>query len=200
MVTGSRPPGACSGTLFGSLKVERLPGQKFETRRQAKDEVIGWLLWYNRASAALEAGLRQPDEVRAGLACQSTEANHFVTQLWRTKSRGKIKAVNLLQEERLGVGPGNHTRTWRKLDEGFQAHWSGLLASGSLMRRVIRRIVRQQSGAVHDDSRQYAGRWMADVSVCNSLVANRVEQRWIPGRLVRLDHAVQVVQLFATAH
>ena len=33
----------------GSLKVERLYGQKFETRRQAKDEVIGWLLWYNRA-------------------------------------------------------------------------------------------------------------------------------------------------------
>jgi putative transposase len=39
---------ACSETLFGSLKVERLYGQKFETRRQAKDEVIDWLLWYNR--------------------------------------------------------------------------------------------------------------------------------------------------------
>lgn len=36
---------ACSETLFGSLKVERLHGQKFETRRQAKDEVIAWLLW-----------------------------------------------------------------------------------------------------------------------------------------------------------
>jgi putative transposase len=31
------------------LKVERLYGQKFETRRQVKDEVIDWLLWYNRA-------------------------------------------------------------------------------------------------------------------------------------------------------
>ena len=30
---------ACSETLFGSLKVERLHGQNFETRRQAKDEV-----------------------------------------------------------------------------------------------------------------------------------------------------------------
>ena len=39
---------ACSETLLGSLKVERLYGQKFETRRQAKDEVIDWLLWYNR--------------------------------------------------------------------------------------------------------------------------------------------------------
>ena len=39
---------ACSDTLFGSLKVERLHGQRFNTRRQAMDEVIGWLLWYNR--------------------------------------------------------------------------------------------------------------------------------------------------------
>ena len=39
---------ACSETLFGSLKVERLHGQRFETRRQAKDEIISWLLWYNR--------------------------------------------------------------------------------------------------------------------------------------------------------
>ena len=39
---------ACSDTLFGSLKVERLHGQRFATRRQAKDEVVAWLLWYNR--------------------------------------------------------------------------------------------------------------------------------------------------------
>ena len=35
-------------TLFGSLKVERLHGQRFETIRQAKDEAIAWLLWYNQ--------------------------------------------------------------------------------------------------------------------------------------------------------
>jgi putative transposase len=39
---------ACSETLFGSLKVERLHGQRFETIRKAKDETIAWLLWYNR--------------------------------------------------------------------------------------------------------------------------------------------------------
>jgi putative transposase len=39
---------ACSETLFGSLKVERLHGQRFETIRQAKDETLDWLLWYNR--------------------------------------------------------------------------------------------------------------------------------------------------------
>ena len=40
---------ACSESLFGSLKVERLHGQSFATRRQAKDETIAWLLWYNKA-------------------------------------------------------------------------------------------------------------------------------------------------------
>ena len=40
---------ACSETLFGSLKVERLHGQRFVSRRHAKDETIAWLLWYNKA-------------------------------------------------------------------------------------------------------------------------------------------------------
>jgi len=39
---------ACSETLFGSLKVERLHGEHFETRRQGKDEALDWLLWYNQ--------------------------------------------------------------------------------------------------------------------------------------------------------
>jgi putative transposase len=39
---------ACSETLFSSLKVERLHGQRFQSIREAKDEVIAWLLWYNR--------------------------------------------------------------------------------------------------------------------------------------------------------
>ena len=41
---------AVTETLFGSLKVERLHGMRFATRRQAKDEVIDWLRFYNRAS------------------------------------------------------------------------------------------------------------------------------------------------------
>ena len=40
---------ACSETLFGSLKVERLHKQRFVTRRQAKDETMAWLLGYNKA-------------------------------------------------------------------------------------------------------------------------------------------------------
>ena len=38
----------CSETLFGSLKVERLHGERFETIREANDETIAWILRYNR--------------------------------------------------------------------------------------------------------------------------------------------------------
>lgn len=34
-------------SLWGSLKVGRLYGMRFETRRQAMDEVIDWLMYYN---------------------------------------------------------------------------------------------------------------------------------------------------------
>ena len=39
---------AVTETLFGSLKVERLHGERFKSIRQAKDAVLAWLLWYNR--------------------------------------------------------------------------------------------------------------------------------------------------------
>ena len=38
---------ACSETLFGSLKVERLHGMEFYNHREAKDATLNWLLWYN---------------------------------------------------------------------------------------------------------------------------------------------------------
>jgi len=46
---GQAPPhyNPVTETLFGSLKVERSHGMRFETRRQAKDEVIDWLGFYN---------------------------------------------------------------------------------------------------------------------------------------------------------
>ena len=40
---------ACSETLFGSLKVERLHGEQFKTHREAKDATLHWLLWYNKS-------------------------------------------------------------------------------------------------------------------------------------------------------
>ncbi len=40
---------ACSETLFGSLKVERLHGMAFKDHREAKDATLDWMLWYNRS-------------------------------------------------------------------------------------------------------------------------------------------------------
>ena len=51
---------ACAETLFGSVKVERLHGQGFETIREAKDEVIAWLLWYNRTRMRLTLNYVSP--------------------------------------------------------------------------------------------------------------------------------------------
>jgi putative transposase len=35
-------------TLLGSLKMERLRGQRFKTKRPAMDEVVAWMFWYQR--------------------------------------------------------------------------------------------------------------------------------------------------------
>lgn len=51
-------------SLWGSLKVGRLHGCKFKTRRQAMDEVIDWLTLLQSQKASLDAGLHQPDAVR----------------------------------------------------------------------------------------------------------------------------------------
>ena len=39
---------ACGETPLGSLNVERLHRQRFVTRRQAKDEVVAWMLRYDQ--------------------------------------------------------------------------------------------------------------------------------------------------------
>jgi len=57
---------ACSETLFGSLKVERLHGQCFETIRQAKDETIAWLLWYNQTRMHSTLGYVSPVQFEKG--------------------------------------------------------------------------------------------------------------------------------------
>ena len=67
---------ACSETLFGSLKVERLHGLRFKTRRQAKDESIAWLLWYNRARLHSTLAYVSPVQFEQNwLATQPKQAN-----------------------------------------------------------------------------------------------------------------------------
>jgi putative transposase len=67
---------ACSETLFGSLKVERLHGQHFVTRRQAKDEAITWLLWYNQTRLhSMLAYVRPVRFEQDWFAAHATQAN-----------------------------------------------------------------------------------------------------------------------------
>ena len=63
---------ACSETLFGSLKVERLHGQRFETRRQAKDEVRQGLFWYNRKQLHSTRNYKSPIEYEQNWSQRAT--------------------------------------------------------------------------------------------------------------------------------
>jgi len=51
---------AVTETLFGSLKVERLHGIRFGTRRAAKDEVMDWLQFYNHRRLHSTLGYLSP--------------------------------------------------------------------------------------------------------------------------------------------
>ena len=51
---------ACSETLFGSLKVERLHGRTFHSHRDAKDATLDWLLWYNGSMMHSTLGYLSP--------------------------------------------------------------------------------------------------------------------------------------------
>ncbi len=51
---------AVTETLFGSLKVERLHGERFMTVRAAKDAVMNWILWYNQKRMHSTIGYQSP--------------------------------------------------------------------------------------------------------------------------------------------
>jgi putative transposase len=59
-------------SLWGSLKVGRLHGMRFETRRQAMDEVIDWLTFYNHSRLHSTLGYVSPMQF---------EKNWFAAQL-----------------------------------------------------------------------------------------------------------------------
>jgi len=62
-------------SLWGSLKVGRLYGRKFETVRAAKDEVIDWLAFYNHRRLHSTLGYVSPMQFeRAWLAAQEKRA------------------------------------------------------------------------------------------------------------------------------
>lgn len=66
---------AVTESLWGSLKVARLHGRRFETRRDAMDEVIDWLSFYNHRRLHSTLGYVSPMQFeRAWFAAQEKRA------------------------------------------------------------------------------------------------------------------------------
>ncbi|QRF56101.1 IS3 family transposase [Variovorax paradoxus] len=82
----------CSETLFGSLKTECLHGQRLQTKREAKDEIIDWLLQCTRArlhsTPAYVSPIRFEQHWRANQPRQANPCD----QPWDTDSRGKVNS------------------------------------------------------------------------------------------------------------
>ena len=65
---------AVTETLFGSLKVERLHGMRFSTRRQAKDETMDWLTFYNHKRLHSTLGYVSPMTFEANSESERKES------------------------------------------------------------------------------------------------------------------------------
>lgn len=62
-------------SLWGSLKVGRLHGRRFATRREAMDEIVDWLTFYNHRRLHSSLGYVSPMQFeRAWLAAQQRQA------------------------------------------------------------------------------------------------------------------------------
>ena len=62
-------------SLWGSLKVGRLHGRRFRTRRDAMDEIVDWLTFYNHRRLHSALGYLSPMQFeRAWLAAQNRQA------------------------------------------------------------------------------------------------------------------------------
>ena len=80
---------AVTETLFGSLKVERLHDMCFETRRQAQDEVIDWLAFYNRKRMHSTLGYTSPMAFEENWRRQQNVGG-IMQALWEALHGGKV--------------------------------------------------------------------------------------------------------------
>jgi transposase InsO family protein len=87
---------AVTQSLWGSLKVARLHGRRFETRRHAMDEVIDWLSFYNHRRLHSTLGYVSPMQFeRAWLAAQEKSEPHDASAMG-SGSRGQAQFIACL--------------------------------------------------------------------------------------------------------
>ena len=65
---------AVTETLFGSLNMERLHGMRFPTRRQAKDETMDWMRFYNHKRLHSTLGYVSPMTFEANRKVERKES------------------------------------------------------------------------------------------------------------------------------
>ena len=76
-----------------SLKVERLHGQRFLTRRQAMDEVVAWIVWHNRTRPHSTLAYVSPMRFEENWLAKQSRQACVRAQLWDTDSRSKVKSL-----------------------------------------------------------------------------------------------------------
>ena len=65
---------AVTETLFGSLNMERLHGMRFPTSRQAKDETMDWMRFYNHKRLHSTLGYVSPMTFEANRKVERKES------------------------------------------------------------------------------------------------------------------------------
>ena len=100
---------APSESCFGSLKMERVYGAKYETREQAKTDVLDWLCWYNAERLHSSLGYRSPTRFEAEMSQKQKQ-----TKTKQKQQRQKQQNTNSFDQGAWWiVGQSGHGQDWR---------------------------------------------------------------------------------------
>ena len=84
-------------SLWGRLKVGRLYGKTFATQRDAMDEIIDWLTFYNHRRRHSTLDYVSPIAVRENLARGPAKQSRVIEWLWSAGNRGKVTGARSIR-------------------------------------------------------------------------------------------------------
>ena len=76
-------------SLWGSLKVGRLHGRRFETRRAAMDEIVDWLTFYNHRRLHSSLGYVSPMQFEGAWLAAPAKASRVMLSAMGSGKRGQ---------------------------------------------------------------------------------------------------------------